>query len=136
MTDRNWVRPLAAVTLTMMGWSAPAGATTPVATAALPSTSAGQLMRSWMTVCAAPNLTRLRQWTAENLSPENIGRMSADDQAQWYFEFCASNHGLRVTEVTQSDGKSMSLVMVRQNRMSGLARRLRRTTRGGSIELP
>ena len=38
--------------------------------------------------------------------------MSADDQAQWYFEFCTVNGGLRVTEIKQSDAGSVSLLMV------------------------
>jgi hypothetical protein len=86
-------------------------ATRPIGTA-LPSTKAGQLISNWMKVCAAPTLKQLRQWTADNLSPGNIGRMSADDQAQWYFDFCAASGGLRVTEIKQSDARSVSLVMV------------------------
>ena len=41
-------------------------------TAVLPSTRAGQLISDWMKVCAAPTVTQLRKWTAENLSPGNI----------------------------------------------------------------
>ena len=103
---------LAALILTFIGYRpAPGAATRPVA-AYLPSTKAGRLVFDWMKVCAAPTLTRLRKWTADNLSPGNIGRMSADDQAQWCLEFCTANGGLRVTEIKQSDAGSVSLLMV------------------------
>ena len=103
---------LAAVILTFIGYTTAAEAATPQVDAVLPSTKAGQLIGDWMKVCAAPTVKRLRQWTAENLSPGNIGRMSADDQAQWYFDFCTANGGLRIAEIKQSDARSVSLVMV------------------------
>ena len=78
----------------------------------LPRTMAGRLMSDWMSVCAEPTLERLGKWTAENLSSGNIGRMSAVDQAQWYFAFCTANSGLRITEINQSDDRSVSIVTV------------------------
>jgi CubicO group peptidase (beta-lactamase class C family) len=91
---------------------ADAAAASATAGVSLPSTTAGQLVNSWMNACNTATLERLRQWSADNLSSENIGRMNADDQAQWYFEFCSTNRGLRVAEIKQSDARSVSLVMV------------------------
>ena len=108
-------RPTAVLTATLLmlvECGIDAEAATPPAAAHMPSTRAGQLVGDWMKVCAAPTLTHLRKWTADNLSPRNIGRMAANDQAQWYFEFCTANGGLRVTEIKQSDARSVSLVMV------------------------
>jgi CubicO group peptidase (beta-lactamase class C family) len=103
---------LAAVTLMFIDCITAADAATQKVGTVLPTTRAGQLISDWMKVCAAPTLKQLRKWTADNLSPENLERMSADDQAHWYFEFCTVSGGLRVTEIKQSDAKSVSLVMV------------------------
>ena len=109
---RNLAGLLAAVILIFINFTAAAGAATRQVVAELPSTRAGQLIGDWMKVCAAPTLTQLRGWTADNLSAGNIGRMNADDQAQWYFEFCAVNGRLRLSEITHSDSRSVSLVLV------------------------
>jgi CubicO group peptidase (beta-lactamase class C family) len=103
---------LASVILMFIDCATAAVPATKPAGAVLPRTEAGQLISDWMKVCAAPTLKQLRRWTANHLSSANIGRMSADDQAQWYFEFCTANGGLRVTEIERSDTRSVSLVMV------------------------
>jgi CubicO group peptidase (beta-lactamase class C family) len=103
---------LAAVTLMLIEYSTAAETATQPLRAVLPSTKTGHLITDWMKVCASPTLKELRRWTADNLSPENIKRMTTDDQAQWYLEFCTANGGLRVTEIKQSDARSISLGMV------------------------
>jgi CubicO group peptidase (beta-lactamase class C family) len=109
---RSLAAVFAAVILTVSERGTAAEGTPLRVSAVLPSTKAGQLISDWMKVCAAPTLKQLRQWTADNLSPGNIGRMSADDQAQWYFEFCTVNGGLRVTGIKQSEARSVSFMMV------------------------
>ena len=109
---RNPATLLVALILMFVAYATAADATARQLAAVLPSTKAGLLIDDWMKFCAAPTLAQLRTWTADNLSPENIGRMSADDQAQWYFEFCAVNGRMRVTEIKHSDARSISIVMV------------------------
>ena len=111
--NRNPAALFAAVILLFIDCTAAAeDAAVRRAVAVLPSTRAGQLTKGWMKVCAAPTLAPLRRWATDNLSSGNIERMSADDQAQWYFEFCTINGHLRVTEIMHSDARSVSLVMV------------------------
>ena len=112
MSELRTLASITAAAISMLVCSSAVDAAIRTVDAVIPNTRAGRLVASWSQLCNKPRLSQLRQWTADNLSPKNLAMMNADDQAQWYFEYCSINAGLRLAEVNASDLDSISLLMV------------------------
>lgn len=88
---------------------------TPVQSADLPATKAGQLLGEWVSLCQAPNLEQMTKWMTLNLSAQAAMRFPAQARAQQDFEFCSSNGGLRVMEVPSSAPDAATLLSMGPN---------------------
>lgn len=80
--------------------------------APLPDTPAGKLIAPWIKLCQTPDFLQIQKWLRENLSYEAAIRETAKARANEQLQLCSANGGFRVVEVTKSEPKTISILVM------------------------